>query len=68
MCLAIPGKIIKIEGDLATIDYGTEKREAKIVRGNFKVGDYVIVQAKIVIEKIPLSQVKSWKKVIENAS
>lgn len=60
MCLAIPGKIIEINEDIATIDYGTEKRQAKIVVGNFKINDFVIVQGKIVIEKVPQNQVKEW--------
>ncbi|HLC73371.1 MAG TPA: HypC/HybG/HupF family hydrogenase formation chaperone [Candidatus Nanoarchaeia archaeon] len=31
MCLAIPGKIIEIKNDIALIDYGSEKRQAKIM-------------------------------------
>ena len=44
MCLAIPGKIIKIENDNAIVDYISEKRIGKIVEGTYKVGDYVIIQ------------------------
>ena len=68
MCLAIPGKIIKIENNIATIDYGSEKREAKIVEGDFKVNDFVIVQGKIVIEKVPKNQVKGWLELLKNGS
>lgn len=53
MCLAIPGKIVKIEGDNAIVDYVTEKREAKIFGLDVSLGDYVIVQQKIVVQKIP---------------
>jgi hydrogenase expression/formation protein HypC len=60
MCLAIPGKITEIKKDIATVDYGSEKRRAKIVQGKFKVGDYVIVQAKIVSEKVPEKKVTDW--------
>ena len=66
MCLAIPGKIVKIKGNIATIDYGSEKREAKIVEGKFKVNDFVIVQGKIVIEKIPKNQVRGWLELLKN--
>jgi hydrogenase maturation factor len=38
MCLTIPGRVVKIEGDVATLDYGSERREAKIVEGDYKVG------------------------------
>jgi hydrogenase expression/formation protein HypC len=68
MCLAIPGKIVKIENDIAEIDYGSEKREAKIVDDNakYKVGDYVIVSAKIVSEKVDEEQVKEWLELLES--
>jgi hydrogenase expression/formation protein HypC len=60
MCLAVPGKIIEINGDLVKVDYKREIREAKLVSNNFKVGDYVIVQGKVVIEKVPKEDVKKW--------
>ena len=69
MCLAIPGKIIQIENDTAIVDYGSEKREAKIFEGNFSIGDYVIVQSKLIIEKVPEDQAISWIKAFnENGS
>ena len=52
MCLAIPGKIIEIDGKNATIDYGGIKRRAKIIHGDYNVGDRVIVSNKIVVDKI----------------
>lgn len=52
MCLSIPGKIIKINKDTAIIDYNGEKRKANISLINCKVGDYVIVQQKFIIQKI----------------
>lgn len=69
MCLAIPGKIIEIKEDLATVDYGSEKRQAKIIQGSIEggvvVGDFVIVQGKIVIEKVPEEQVQKWLELVE---
>ncbi len=66
MCLAIPGKIISIKQDIAVIDYGSEKRKARIVEGDYAAGDYVIVQGKIVIEKVPEEQVQGWLQIIKN--
>jgi len=60
MCLAVPGKIIEIKDDIAIVDYGSEKREARIVEEGFKIGDYVIVQGKIVIDKVPENEVEQW--------
>ena len=68
MCLAIPGKIIEIKNDVALIDYGSEKRQAKIIIGDFKVNDYVIVQGKIIIEKVPEEQVQAWLNLLKNGT
>jgi len=68
MCLAIPGKIIEINGDEAVISYGEVKRKARLLDTDFKVGDYVIINSKIVIQKIPeneaLESIKLWKNAI----
>ena len=55
MCLAVPGKIIKIEKDIATVDYIAEKRKARLVK-KFRINDYVIVQGGVVLMKIPKKQ------------
>ncbi len=52
MCLAVPGKIVAIKDDFATVDYGSEKRQARLIE-KFKVGEFVIVQGGIAVEKIP---------------
>lgn len=56
MCLAYPGKIIEIENDIAIVDYGKEQRKAKILNSKYKIGDYVIVQAQIVVQKLTEKQ------------
>jgi len=68
MCLAIPGKIVEKKGKIVIVDYGTEKRKAAIVEGNYRVGDFVIVQGKIVVDKVPAAQVKKWHKFLEESS
>ncbi|NQV08488.1 HypC/HybG/HupF family hydrogenase formation chaperone [Candidatus Woesearchaeota archaeon] len=65
MCLAYPGKIVKIDGDMATIDYDTEKRSAKMI-DKFNVGDYVIVQGKIVIQKVPKKDAEEFIKMVKH--
>lgn len=66
MCLTIPGKIVAIEGEVATLDYGSEKREARIVEGDYKVGDYVLVQARVVVEKVSGKQMEGWLEVLQD--
>jgi len=70
MCLAIPGKITKINDDIATIDYDGETREASLqLKKDAKIGDYVIVSAKFVMQIIPKDEAKKvialWDKADE---
>lgn len=58
MCIAAPGKIIKIEGRKATIQYGEEQRFAMIGEENVRVGDYVLVQMGIVIQVLSKEDAK----------
>jgi len=50
MCLAVPAEIKKIEGTVATVDYGGATRTANISLVEAKVGDYVIVHAGYAIQ------------------
>lgn len=63
MCLAVPGRIIKIEKGFATVDYGCEKRIGKILEKNYKKGDYVIIQGGIVMQKIEKKEAKEALKL-----
>ena len=58
MCLAVPGKIIEIKKDVATVDYIAEKRKGKLIEQGFRIGDYVIIQGGIVLQKIPDDEAK----------
>lgn len=50
MCLAVPAEIKKIEGHMATVDYGGVRRAANISLVEAKVGDFVIVHAGYAIQ------------------
>jgi hydrogenase expression/formation protein HypC len=52
MCLAIPGKIIKIKGQLATVNFRGVKKEVNVSLIEAKIGDYVMVHAGFAIEKM----------------
>lgn len=61
MCLAIPGKIIKIDSDKnhAIIDYGEgTQRKANISLVDVKVGDYVLIHAGFAIEVLNEKEAK----------
>lgn len=68
MCLAIPGKVESIQDNKAIIDYGIEKREVDSSLMEVKEGDYVIVNAGFIIEKIPKEQAEQALELIKNES
>ena len=65
MCLAVPGKIIKIEGRKVTVQYPGESRFALIGDDPLQEGDYVLVQMGIVIQILSSEEAaeaeKAWK-------
>ena len=53
MCLAVPAKILSINGDIAVIELGGTQREASLMLlENPSVGDWVILHAGFAIEKL----------------
>lgn len=68
MCLAIPGKVITIEGKEGTVDFGGVIQKVRIdLISDLKVGDYVIVHTGFAIEKLEeedaLETLKLWKEL-----
>lgn len=53
MCLAIPSKIIRIVGDMGTVDVDGVKRDVNLLMVEEpQLGDYVIIHAGFAIHKI----------------
>lgn len=53
MCLAVPGKIVSINGSRARIDFEGLKREADIsLIENPMIGEYVLVHVGFAIQKV----------------
>jgi hydrogenase expression/formation protein HypC len=53
MCLAIPGRIIKIENHMGIIDVdGTQREISLLLQEDASVGDYVIIHAGFAIHRI----------------
>ena len=53
MCLAVPMKIVKIEGSEAIAEFNNIKRRARLdLVEDCKIGDYVLIHAGFVIEKL----------------
>ncbi len=70
MCLAIPARILSIDGAKANVDFGQGVvRDVNIALVDAKVGDYVIVHAgyalQIVEEKDALETISMWNSLLE---
>lgn len=66
MCLAIPGKVVKINKKEVLIDYLGEKRKAVLQDLKIKKGDYVLVQAGFVVHKLDKKQALESLKAIQS--
>jgi hydrogenase expression/formation protein HypC len=68
MCLAIPGKVVSIDGTIAVIDFGGVQRETNISLVEVKPGDYVIVHAGFAIQAVDeldaLETIKLWEELL----
>jgi len=68
MCLAVPMKIIKVNGDEGTVEIDGVKRNVNIsLLENVNKGDYVIVHAGFAIERLDPDYAKEveeiWKEL-----
>jgi hydrogenase expression/formation protein HypC len=71
LCLTIPGKIIAIEGNYATVDYGRDgiRRNINISMVGARIGSYVLVQAgvaiKLLVDEEARQALRTWKMIEE---
>lgn len=52
MCVALPGKVIEIVGRDAVVDFSGNRVTARAGLVDIKAGDYVLVHAGCVIQKV----------------
>ena len=69
MCLAIPAKVLEINGDIAKVDFGGVTREANISLVDAKICEYVIVHAGFAIqvmdEKVAHQTLEMFQQILE---
>jgi hydrogenase expression/formation protein HypC len=70
MCLAFPGKILKIDGKVALVDFGGVRRDVRLdLLDRVHEGDYVIVHVGYAIQVLDQKEaermLKSWAEVLE---
>jgi hydrogenase expression/formation protein HypC len=69
MCLAIPAKVMTLDGIKAQVDFGKGVlREVNVSLVDAKVGDYVLIHAgyaiQLVEEKEALETLKLWSELL----
>lgn len=71
MCLTIPGKVVTITGDFASVDYGEDgvRKNINISLVKPSLGDYVLVQSgfavKLLSESEAVEALDIWKAIRE---
>jgi len=69
MCLAIPAKVMKIQDDMAEVDFGGVLREVNISLVEVKIGEYVLVHAGYAIQVIDRKEaeetLKLWNEILK---
>jgi len=66
MCLGIPMKLIKIDGDDGVVESGGIRRNAKIsFIKDPRVGDYLLVHAGFAMEKVRPKEAKKTLRILE---
>jgi len=69
MCLAIPAKVVNLNGDNAQVDFGENVlRTINIVLVDARVGDYVLVHAGYAIQVLQKEEAKEtlrlWNEIL----
>ncbi len=69
MCLAVPVKIVEIDGMEAVVEFQGVRTKARLdLMQDCKVGDYVLVHAGFVIQKLDekaaKESIEAWQEII----
>ncbi len=74
MCLGVPGRVVSVEGNVATVDFWGVKRQVllDVVDEPVSPGDYVLNHVGFAIRRIPPSEVEEtlalFEQLIQEAS
>ena len=65
MCVALPGKIEKLEDSIATVNFSGNIVRAHTGVVDVKVGDFVLVHAGLVIQKLDAEEAQNMQELFE---
>lgn len=67
MCLGIPAQVLKIEGETATVSYGSLTGQASVALvPDVTVGDFVIIHAGFAIEKVEQTEAEETLRLLQH--
>ncbi|MBO5547873.1 MAG: HypC/HybG/HupF family hydrogenase formation chaperone [Candidatus Methanomethylophilaceae archaeon] len=70
MCLAIPGKIVKIDGEMADVDFGGVTRKDNVAMVEAEVGMWAVIHAgfaiQIMDEEDAQETIRLWNEVLDS--
>lgn len=65
MCLAVPGRVVRLEGVDARVDFSGTKRSVRMdMLPSAKIGDYVIVHAGFALQVLDEKEARETLKLI----
>lgn len=66
MCVALPGKVIQVNEKDAVVDFNGNQVTARTGLVDIVVGDYVLVHAGCVIQKVTLQDAQDLTELMED--
>ena len=67
MCLGIPMKVVKIDGDEGVVESGGLRKKANFsLMKNVRPGEYILMHAGFAIEKIKVAEARKTLRALRN--
>lgn len=67
MCFAIPGKVLKLDGEWGEVDFLGQKRKISMKYVKAKPGDYIITAGNLAADVIPASKAEAILEVFKKS-
>ncbi|MGN0165863.1 MAG: HypC/HybG/HupF family hydrogenase formation chaperone [Lachnospiraceae bacterium] len=61
MCIAVPGKVIEVNGKFVKVDFGGNIVEARTGLPDINTGDYALIHAGYVIQKMSKTEAEEME-------
>jgi hydrogenase expression/formation protein HypC len=69
MCLAVPGRVISVNGPVAHVDFGGVQRSVQVALvPDLQVGQYVLVHAGFAIQRLEMDEASPLISILDEAS